>query len=66
MGGSKAFFVGKGQRDLVRQAKVQGFVGIEEGSVGSPKTSEKSEQGYEKRSRVGAAFKPLFFLARFL
>src|SRR5580700_3216150 len=40
MGGSKAFFVGKGQRDLVRQAKVQGFVGIEEGSVGSPKTSE--------------------------
>ncbi len=44
MGRGETCLVGKSQRDLIGQAEMQRFVGIEEDSMGGPKAGKKAEQ----------------------
>jgi len=62
MGSGEALAIGEWQRELVGQAEVQRFIGIEKNSRGHPNAGEEAQQRDSKSHDCGAALQPLIFV----
>ncbi len=61
MGCGQALAIGKGERELVGQAEVQRFVGVEEGTGGCPDAGNETQQGDGEGHECGTALRSLIF-----
>lgn len=62
MGCGEAFAIGDRKRELVGQAEVQRFIGIEKNPRGHPESDKETEQRDCKSCDRGAALQPVILV----